>query len=57
MVAQQPDVTGFSNQHVFLLFFFTIICLTKKANFKEFIQHVLHDGWKENYPQKTKNNS
>lgn len=48
MVAQQPDVTGFSNQQIFLLFFFTFICLTlKKKNLKAFIQHVLHDGFKE----------
>lgn len=53
MVAQQPDVTGFFNQYV-LLFCFTIICLTKRQNFK-YLSNVLHDGIKENYLQENPN--
>lgn len=51
MVAQQPDVTGLSNQYIF--FVFTVVCSIKKAKFKAFIKQLLHDGRKTN-PQACK---
>ena len=59
MVAQQPDVTGFSNEHIFSLFFFTIL-LDKKKKKKQISKHlydVLQDGLKENDSKVTQKNT
>lgn len=42
MVAQQPDVTGFSNEHIFSLFFFTILLDKKKKQISKHLYNMCY---------------
>lgn len=60
MVAQQPDVTDFFPTSTFVIVIFLLqlsAWQNKKANFKPFIKHELHDGLKEIWPKRKKKQS